>query len=359
MDRMSGDGRFDGDMHSHGIDLDSPRIRDHLQTTVCTWLGLPREDQKKAPILPKYLRSLLLREEEFTIRHRDQWGCWEHGASDNYRRGKLWTAEIDEWVAKERSALAQDGRQLCPVWPSERDFAFVMTHDVDLLGTRESSAQMLRRARQSFVELCHQGGLAPARRIARWLYGAARAAPFESKDLEDTLGYCMNVETDFQINASYFFTLYPISGFAPFDCVYRPSDRYWFDGKSMLVADIMKCLSDKGFDVGLHGSYHSALEDGLLADQRARLEQISGRPVITTRQHWLHYDVAVTPEIQEKAGDGFNIEKVKRSESLFVAKIPSVIFEPGDRIYIKDSLENLQHYQELLDLSLLIFSNFL
>ena len=35
-----------------------------------------------------------------------------------------------------------------------------------------------------------------------------------------------------------------------------------------------------------------------------------------------------------------------------MAKIPSVIFEAGDRIYIKDSLENLQHYQELLDLSL-------
>ena len=29
-----------------------------------------------------------------------------------------------------------------------------------------------------------------------------------------------------------------------------------------------------------------------------------------------------------------------------------MIFEAGDRIYIKDSLENLQHYQELLDLSL-------
>ncbi|GIS41241.1 MAG: hypothetical protein Ct9H90mP13_10870 [Pseudomonadota bacterium] len=27
-------------------------------------------------------------------------------------------------------------------------------------------------------------------------------------------------------------------------------------------------------------------------------------------------------EIQEKAGDGFNIDKIKRSESLFVAKIP-------------------------------------
>ena len=57
-------------------------------------------------------------------------------------------------------------------------------------------------------------------------------------------------------------------------------------------------------------------------------------------------------EIQEKAGDGFNIEKIKRSDSLFVAKIPSIVFEAGDRIYVKDTLENLQEYQELLGLSL-------
>jgi len=57
-------------------------------------------------------------------------------------------------------------------------------------------------------------------------------------------------------------------------------------------------------------------------------------------------------EIQERAGDGFNIDKIKRSDSLFVAKIPSVIFEPGDRIYVRDSLENLQKYQEILGLSL-------
>jgi len=57
-------------------------------------------------------------------------------------------------------------------------------------------------------------------------------------------------------------------------------------------------------------------------------------------------------EVQEKAGSDFNIDKIKRSDSLFVAKIPSVIFEAGDRIYIKDTLENLQEYQDLLGLSL-------
>ena len=57
-------------------------------------------------------------------------------------------------------------------------------------------------------------------------------------------------------------------------------------------------------------------------------------------------------EILERVGDGFNIDKIKRSDSLFVAKIPSVIFEPGDRIYVRDSLKNLQNYQEILGLSL-------
>ncbi len=57
-------------------------------------------------------------------------------------------------------------------------------------------------------------------------------------------------------------------------------------------------------------------------------------------------------EVQEKAGSDFKIDKIKRSDSLFVAKIPSVIFEAGDRIYVKDTLENLQEYQDLLGLSL-------
>ena len=58
-------------------------------------------------------------------------------------------------------------------------------------------------------------------------------------------------------------------------------------------------------------------------------------------------------EIQEKAGNDFIIEKIKRSDSLFVAKIPFIMFEAGDRIYVNDTLENLQEYQQLLGLSLI------
>lgn len=302
MNRAHDDGRYERAMNWDAAVLDSPGVQEHLRATICTWLGLPRAEQQKAPVLPADLRSLLLRQEEFAIHHRDQWGCWEHGASDNYQRGKLWTAEIDEWVAAQRTALSRKGVRLSPLWPAERGFAFVMTHDVDVLGARESGIQMLRRARQSFAGLFGHGGLESALRTARWLYGAARPSSFGPSDLAETLGYCVDIETNLQVNTSYFFTLYPVSRFAPFDCVYSPNDRCRFEDKLMTAADVMRSIGERGFDIGLHGSYYSALEDGLLADQRARLEMASGRAVTTTRQHWLHYDLAITPRLQEEAG---------------------------------------------------------
>jgi hypothetical protein len=61
-------------------------------------------------------------------------------------------------------------------------------------------------------------------------------------------------------------------------------------------------LAEDGFDVGLHGSYHSAVEPGLLAEQRAALERATHLEVTTTRQHFLHWDIRTTPRLQAEAG---------------------------------------------------------
>ena len=52
-------------------------------------------------------------------------------------------------------------------------------------------------------------------------------------------------------------------------------------------------------------------------------------------------------EVLAKA-DGLRIEKIQRSESLFLAKLPSVVLQPGDRLFVKDSPDNLKHYEQLL-----------
>jgi di/tricarboxylate transporter len=57
-------------------------------------------------------------------------------------------------------------------------------------------------------------------------------------------------------------------------------------------------------------------------------------------------------EVLAKADGNLRIDKIQRSESLFLAKLPSVILQPGDRLFVKDSPENLKHYEQLLGATL-------
>jgi di/tricarboxylate transporter len=50
--------------------------------------------------------------------------------------------------------------------------------------------------------------------------------------------------------------------------------------------------------------------------------------------------------------DGLRIDKIQRSESLQLAKLPSVKLQPGDRLFVKDSPENLKHYEQVLGATL-------
>ena len=56
-------------------------------------------------------------------------------------------------------------------------------------------------------------------------------------------------------------------------------------------------------------------------------------------------------EVLAKA-DGLRIDKIQRGESLFLAKLPSVKLLPGDRLFVKDSPENLKHYEQVLGATL-------
>ena len=57
-------------------------------------------------------------------------------------------------------------------------------------------------------------------------------------------------------------------------------------------------------------------------------------------------------EVLAKADGNLRIDQIQRSESLFLAKLPSVIIQPGDRLFVKDSPENLKHYEQLLGATL-------
>ena len=59
-------------------------------------------------------------------------------------------------------------------------------------------------------------------------------------------------------------------------------------------------------------------------------------------------------EVLAKTNGQMRIDKIQRSESLFLAKLPSVTLLPGDRLFVKDSPDNLKHYE--LELGTTLFN---
>lgn len=279
---------------------DGPRAR-YLEATVREWLGLPRSADARVPNLPDRLARRLLRLEEYESPHRDQWDCWEYGFCESYRAGKLLVPEIDEWAASRRRELSATV-ELVPLWPDGRPFAMCLTHDVDLVSDASTVTQSLRSMRYGLAPGGPQRSpvvrfATPAARAGRALAGGIARHP-NAEQLELSLA----LEQRRGVRASYFFTVYPSTDASRFDCVYAMSDRCRFRGRPCRVRDVLRLLSDEGFDVGLHGSYPSAIRPDVLVHERERLEEAANLEIVTTRQHFLHWDVRATPKLQEAAG---------------------------------------------------------
>lgn len=268
-------------------------LEDYLQETLSRFLGLAPSQGYLIPPLPEHLRQLLLRHEEYEHPHRDQWGNWEHPYAANYERQMLWVPEVDLWVEEVRSKLVAQGVEMAPLWPRGHRFAVSLTHDVDHISGDVTLAQRWRQVVRDGMQ---------GTRFVKNLAKLALKRSLQAPSTEQTLEKCYAIEKKFGVTASYFFTTWPVSHPSIYDCVYHPNDRCRFLGKESTVGDIMRRLTQEGFDVGLHGSYHSATEQGMLKEQKNKIEEVIASPVYTTRQHWLHWQFPTTPRLQVEAG---------------------------------------------------------
>lgn len=259
----------------------------YLPNQVRLWLGANLEEP---PTPPEHLTRLFLREEERVSNYANGWGLWEAPASENYHRGALWKAELDQWTAAERSKLTEAGVKLEPLWPDGKSFAMYLSHDIDKVSNEQTYQQILRVTEERFKP--------KAKVWFRNLKGRYPAAP----DLKDTIERSLEIETKHGVVSSWFFTVYPVSKREEFDCVYQPEDACRYQGKVTDIRTVMRDLAEKGHDVGLHGSYWSARQPGMLKKQREFLSEATGLDIRTTRQHWLNFHIKETPRLQAEAG---------------------------------------------------------
>jgi hypothetical protein len=326
----------------------TPNATNHVAAVVREWVGAPATAGVEE--LPDDLARLLLRVEESEHGHRDQWGCWEYGFSDNFRRGRLWVPEVDLWVGAERQRLAKEV-PLEPLWPGGAAFALCLTHDVDMVARRWTASQHLRSLSVALRGSTGDSGEAAAQRRA---WAAARAigrVPYfglsRAPDTADTLERSVELERSRGVTASYLFTVYPPMRKTIYDAVYTGADRCRLRGQTRSVREVARELQQEGFDVGLHAGYAAAtnLED--FRYEKGVIEDYIDGDVVSCRQHYLHWDVAATPRIQSEAGIrvdttvGFNrnigfragtalphrLFDLVRDEPLDVLEVPLIIQE--------------------------------
>ena len=269
----------------------------HVDSFVRTVLGATAGAAADVPAMPRDLSRLLLRTEELETDVRDQWGRWEFEQSENFRRGKLGEPEVDVWLAgvRERIGVAN----CAPLWPDGHSFVVCPSHDVDMVTRTWTPRQIVRSLH---IALSGSRGRARAEAV---LKACGRAVVFRTSRVPSsaaTLQRCIDIELARDIRGSYFFTVHPAGRASWYDSVYTVDDRLVFGDQRRRVRDVMNELAQAGFDVGLHGSSASATDGRLLSAQRAVLEDAVGAEVRTIRQHWLHWDVRLTPAAQAAAG---------------------------------------------------------
>ena len=57
-------------------------------------------------------------------------------------------------------------------------------------------------------------------------------------------------------------------------------------------------------------------------------------------------------EVLARADGRMRVDRVQRGDSLFLAKLPSLLLQPGDRLFVKDAPENLKYFETLLGATL-------
>jgi len=208
--------------------------------------------------------------------------------------GLLYRPVVDE------DYLSEGGAK--PAWPDKKPFAVCLTHDVDWV-----SLMSLRQEKRKRTQNRINGGtfLKKASELKRLGFDVSRAIRY--KNTSDPL-HCYErwLEAEERIGGKSTFFFWPgwkaLRRRHPTDCLYDMEDRIVFDGQQCTVAEMIREIDRRGWEVGLHPSWYTFDNIDEMKRQKATLESVLGHDIVSVRQHYLHYDIRVTPRVQAEAG---------------------------------------------------------
>lgn len=186
-----------------------------------------------------------------------------------------------------------------PIWPDGKKFAVCLTHDVDNVSLY--SLKEFSRARWTQI----LGDNSIPKRIKNILgLGMDWLRYKEMKDPFHCYEKWLNVEAAVKAHSTFFFWpgVQSITKPHPTDCPYELNDPVVFDNQKCSVAEMIQEIDRRGWEVGLHPSWYSFNNVSELKRQKEQLENLVGHEIVSVRQHYLHYDIRITPCVQAEAG---------------------------------------------------------
>ncbi len=189
-----------------------------------------------------------------------------------------------------------------PSWPDKKPFAVCLTHDVDHV-----SAYSVNQALRKYGNGFFMAGSANEKLKNLFLTGAGIARCFFNMSKDDPFFHYerwLDEEKKFGARSTFFF--WPgwknVTKHHPSDCSYEFHDIVIFDRQKISVAEMIREIYKRGWEIGLHPSWYSYDDPDEMKRQKEALENVVGDKIKSVRQHYLHYDIRITPCVHEKAG---------------------------------------------------------
>lgn len=208
--------------------------------------------------------------------------------------GLLYRPVVDEHY------LEDGGKK--PTWPDGKPFAVCLTHDVDevslftLKQSFRAKTMQLSRTRSAYEKF-----------IISLSFITTSVRAYVRHKQRDPL-HCyekwLGVEKEIGARSTFFFWpgLSSVSRRHISDCLYELHDSVVFDNQKCSIAEMIREIDCRGWEIGLHPSWYSVNDINELKRQKKSLENITGHEIVSVRQHYLHYDIRHTPKIHSTAG---------------------------------------------------------
>ncbi len=239
----------------------------------------------------------LSRSQEVEDPRRDEFGNWQVHYDEAFADRRYERPWLDELIFEKAGV---DPLSIPARWPGGKRWALCLTHDVDSVTRYASLSKVTRplrmavRGKSGVRVIAKEAAYMPAR--------LALAARHAGNDPLWRFQEWLKLEDKHGFKSTFLFVPYELEHASKYDPIYKFDDPVRYAGRNMSVAGMMREIDRAGWEVGLHGSYHAATRPGVLKAQKRAVEEVIGKPVVSTRQHYLHYDVALTPRLQAEAG---------------------------------------------------------